>query len=295
MGGGGAVRRLSACYALPWLRANVCRMPVTDLSSYEEIAQSFAELARSVGQRVLALQGEAQVAEKAPGELVCEADQLAHRLIRAELADRYPGVPLVMEAPDNAAQVPARCIAVDELDGTHVFCRGGREYGISLAFIEAGRPIVGVMHQPAERQTAVALRGQGTFLDDERISLAQTSRLASELVMFEINRHLPERGRAQLHTLAERCLGIRCVGSAVGSAMDLLRGRVGVYINWRGARVWDFAAAALAVEEAGGVAISCRGHALTWDQLHMSVMLAANARLASEAFSCNDKAFSRAR
>ena len=90
-------------------------------------------------------------------------------------------------------------------------------------------------------------------------------------------------------------LGIRCLGSTVGSAMELLRGRVGVYINWQGAKIWDIAAAALAVEEAGGVALSSLGHALTWEQLEMSAMLAANARLASEAYSCNDKAFSRTR
>jgi fructose-1,6-bisphosphatase/inositol monophosphatase family enzyme len=74
----------------------------------------------------------------------------------------------------------------------------------------------------------------------------------------------------------------------------VLRGRACVYINWRGAKVWDFAAAVLAIEEAGGVASSCLGEPLVWDRIPMSVMLAANAEVAAAALSCAGVEWQRA-
>jgi fructose-1,6-bisphosphatase/inositol monophosphatase family enzyme len=255
------------------------------LTSRRDIADHFAEIVSRVGHRIVELQGRARVFQKGPGDLVTEADKLSHDLIAQELSTRYPGMPLVMEEQENAPTVPDRCIVVDELDGTNVYSRGADEYGLTIALIEQGRPVVGVLHQPAKQTTIVAIRQHGAFLNGARLELDLTTRLDDHIAMVEINRNLPELGRQQLVAIATRALGVRCLGTAVGSAIELLRGRVAMYVNWRGAKVWDFAAAALAVEEAGGVALSCLGEPLAWNQIHMDVLLATNAEVAAAALS----------
>jgi fructose-1,6-bisphosphatase/inositol monophosphatase family enzyme len=255
-------------------------------STHQEIAQHLTELVQRVGKQVQNLQGHVRIAHKGPADRVTEADELSHRLIMAELSERYPGVALVMEEQDNPPQLPATCFVVDELDGTNLYSCGGEEYAVTIALIEAGEPVVGVMHQPVHQQSIVAVRGAGAFRNQERIRLDQHADLDSSLVVFELNRHVPEEGRAQLLRLADRTLGIRILGTAVGGAMEVLRGRAALYTNWRGAKVWDFAAGALAIREAGGVALSARGEPLLWDQVPMSILLAANEDIAAAAVSC---------
>jgi fructose-1,6-bisphosphatase/inositol monophosphatase family enzyme len=268
---------------------------ISNETSWRATADHFAALAHSVGQRILELQGRARVSQKGPGDLVTEADQLSHELITRELSASYPGVALVMEEQDNAANVPERCIVVDELDGTNVYSRGADEFGLTIALLEAGRPVAGVLHQPAKQQTLVVARGAGAFLNGERLRLDEAARLDDHVAMLEINRSsLPPLGQQQLMAIAGRSLAVRCLGSAVGSALDVLRGRACLYINWHGAKVWDFAAAALAIEEAGGVALSCLGEPLAWDRIPMSVMLAANAEVAAAALSCAGVEWQRA-
>lgn len=253
-----------------------------------DIAKHLSALAERVGVRVRELQGRARVAHKAPGDLVTEADRLSHELIHAELSAHYPGVPLIMEEQDNALGVPEQCIVVDELDGTNVYSRGADEFGVTIAWLEAGQPVSGVLHQPARQQTVIAVRDQGAFLNGVRLALDAAAQLDDHLAIVEINRQLPEVGQKQLMALAARSLAVRSLGSAVGGALDVLRGRAALYINWRGAKVWDFAAAALAVEEAGGVARSCRGEALRWDRVAMGAMLACNRTVADAALACID-------
>jgi fructose-1,6-bisphosphatase/inositol monophosphatase family enzyme len=248
-------------------------------------AQHLRELAERAGAAVKELQGRARVSHKGPADRVTDADELSHRIIASELLERYPGLPLVMEEQANPEHVPADCIVVDELDGTNLYSCGGEEYALSLAWIERGVPTLGVMHQPATQETVVAVRGQGTFRNGQRVWLDQNARLSDSLVLFELNRFVEARGRSQLLHLADNTLGIRTLGTAVGSAMEVLRGHAVLYINWRGAKIWDFAAAALAFEEAGGIVQTCTGEALSWDRVPMSVMLAANAAVAADAVS----------
>ena len=67
--------------------------------------------------------------------------------------------------------------------------------------------------------------------------------------------------------------------------MELINGHAAIYLNCIGAKVWDFAAAVVAVDEAGGVATASDGNDLTWRKLPIGVLLAANSLVAEEALS----------
>ena len=249
----------------------------------QEIAAQLAEVAHRAGTAILALRREGLEARlKEPGQLVTLADRRSHEIIEPELARRFPGVTRILEEQDNPEALPARYLTADELDGTAIYAAGFPDWGVTLALIEDGEPVAGVLHQPALGTTVTAWRGGGAWLDGERLRLSPDAALASSIAMLEMNPLLGAENAAWVGRVAHRCLAGITQATAVGNTLSLLRGRACVYLNCRGAKVWDFAAAVLAVREAGGVALAEHGGAVDWRRLPVGALLAANRQVADE-------------
>lgn len=250
------------------------------------VSRELAAIAERAGREVLARQAGAQLRSKPSGEPVTDADRASHAVLQSALASAFPGVPLVMEEQDNVDSVPSQCVVVDELDGTSVFAHGCQDWGIALALLDDCEPVAGVLHQPAADRTIVASKHGGTWLDERRLQLEARRELAQQIVLFEINRQLPAEGWEQLRALSARALVVKSLGTSLGSAVELLLGRACLFVNWRGGKIWDFAAAALAISEANGVTLSCRGAPLEWNALEMGAMLASDPAIAGATLAC---------
>ncbi len=249
----------------------------------KEFAGQLAVVAQSAGAAILALNGRALDAQlKEPGQLVTLADRLSHEIIGAELGRRFPGVPQILEEQENPEALPERYLTADELDGTAIYAAGFPDWGVTLALIEEGVPVAGVMHQPALATTVMAWRGGGTWLNGERVWLSPDVALPTSIAMLEMNRFLTIPHAAWVGRVAHQALAGVTQATAVGNTLSMLRGRACVYLNCRGAKVWDFAAAALAVAEAGGVVVAEHGGAIDWRRLPVGALLAANRRVADE-------------
>ncbi len=241
------------------------------------IAETLRGFACDAGELLLDMRGgPLDVRKKAPADLVTAADEESHRVLSGKLAAAFPSIPLVMEEQDNDAVLPETYIAVDELDGTNIFVHGCPEWGLSLAFVDRGEPVAGVLHQPALGSTLTAWRGGGTWLDGRRVVLDQGQRLSDGIALFELNAHLRTNEFAWMAEIVAASLANRALATAVGSAVALLRGHAALYVNCRGGKVWDFAAAALAVTEAGGCVVQPDGTGMKWDRLHTGVLMAEN-------------------
>jgi 3'(2'), 5'-bisphosphate nucleotidase len=97
---------------------------------------------------------------------VTDADEEAERLILAELAAAFPGVPVVAEeeaAAGRIAQVGARFFLVDPVDGTKEFIRRGGEFTVNIGEIVDGKPAAGVVLAPAIGRLFVGEAGKGAF------------------------------------------------------------------------------------------------------------------------------------
>ena len=111
--------------------------------------------------------------------------------------------------------------------------------------------------------------------------------MADSISLIELYRHLHYEQILWIREISRHSLTTRCLGTVIGSAIELLRGHASVYLNCEGAKIWDFAAAVVALEEAGGAATACDGSDLSWQQLPMSVLLAANMHTAKEVLRLN--------
>src|SRR5205807_7078036 len=108
-----------------------------------------AEAAARLGGRVVAEHFgglTAGVVSKAPGDYVSEVDLRSEQTIREALARDAPGIAFFGE--EGGGSRGDLWWVVDPLDGTANFLHGFPVVGVSVALVEAGRPVAGAVHAP---------------------------------------------------------------------------------------------------------------------------------------------------
>lgn len=198
---------------------------------------------------------QARSSQKADGSLVTEADLAVQRRIQSALAQDFPGVPLLgeeMTAADQEQLLGAAGQSVwvlDPLDGTSNYACGFPGFTISLALIEGGTPVLGVILDPVRDECFYALRGQGAYLDGESIRpYAPGPSLSDCLAAVDMKRLPPERVPHLLRKGGFRSQ--RNLGAVALEWCWLAAGRFQLYLHG-GQRLWDYAAGRLIASEAG--------------------------------------------
>ena len=154
---------------------------------------------------------------------------------------------------------------VDPLDGTQFFIEGSPGYSTSIALVSrSGRSLVAAVYEPVNGQLFEAVRGRGVTLNGERVgSGGGRSEPAARTAWFA-DRSLSSY--AYYPRVMER-FDVRYVGGAVMNALQLLTIPNSVYAkatkaSRSGCAIWDLAAVALMIEEAGGMVSTFDGRPL---------------------------------
>lgn len=202
-------------------------------------------------------------AKSGPHDLVTEADEAAERFIAARLAGVLPGTLLVGEEGvaaepgllDQLASAEA-ALLLDPIDGTANFAADLPLFGVMAALVLRGETVAAWILDPLRGETAMALRGEGAWIEDTaggRQALRVPASTTDTTLMSAIisARYMPpamaRHVRARLHRIGPTW-ELRC------AAFDYLlaaRGVVGALVYWR-LHPWDHAPGALLYEEAGG-------------------------------------------
>lgn len=115
---------------------------------------------------------ERTVREKtSPFDLVTDADEASERSIAAALQRSFPSALIVGEEtaardPRILEEIAAAELAfiVDPIDGTKNFTSGLPLFGVVVAATIRGEVALGAVHDPVCRDTALALRGEGAWM-----------------------------------------------------------------------------------------------------------------------------------
>jgi myo-inositol-1(or 4)-monophosphatase len=187
-----------------------------------------------------------QVWEKEGGSPVSEADLAVDRRLGERLLDERPDYGwLSEETADSDRRLDRqRVFVVDPIDGTRSFLAGVTDWTISLAVVEAGRPVVAVLVAPALGVAFHAIAGEGAFLDGRRLEVGGVANLAD--ARFASSRRYASAARAGGVARKPRFVGSLAYRIALVAA-----GEIDVAIAKPNARDWDLAAADLLVHEAG--------------------------------------------
>ena len=117
--------------------------------------------------------------EKVPGHPVCEADLSVDAMLRARLSAIDPEAGWLSEETADTAHrlaVP-RVWVVDPIDGTRDYLRGRSGWAVSVALVEGGQPVIGVLDAPGRGERWRAETGKGATLNGRPIHAAVRDRL----------------------------------------------------------------------------------------------------------------------
>src|SRR5690606_16124792 len=100
---------------------------------------------------------------------VSEADIIVDRFLAANLLQARPDYGwLSEETADNPSRLECeRVFVVDPIDGTRAFLRGEDVWTVSLAVVENGVPVAGVVYAPARDELYEASKGDGARLNGQ--------------------------------------------------------------------------------------------------------------------------------
>lgn len=226
-----------------------------------------------------------EVRHKGPDQPVTDADLAADRVLKGRLTGERPGYGwLSEESVDRLDRLERdRVWIVDPIDGTRSFIRGYPEFAVSVALAERGKPVIGVVHNPAAEHVVWAVAGAGAW--SRRgwtgaagplvgVSMGEPGGARrSDAAPLEVGSGVADPGEdpVLLASRSERRAGefepfrdgwsVREVGSTAWKLASVAMGR-GAYLSRGPKSEWDVAAGALIVAEAGGVVTDLRGHAI---------------------------------
>jgi myo-inositol-1(or 4)-monophosphatase len=185
---------------------------------------------------------------------VSEADYAADAYLRETLLAARPDHGwLSEETEDDPARLSAhRTFVVDPIDGTRAFLEGRSTWCVSVAMVENGRSIAGVLECPAMQETYWALAGQGAFRNGERIRVRPQGSMLDVAGPRALLDRVPSQWQERIRRAPSAPSLAYRLAMIAGGALD------GSFVK-PNAHDWDIAAAALILSEAGGALIDRSG------------------------------------
>jgi myo-inositol-1(or 4)-monophosphatase len=203
----------------------------------------------------------AEIGRKGPRDFVTAADRDAESLVVRRLSEAFPEHGILAEEGSRREAPERPTWVVDPLDGTTNYLHGIPVFAVSLGLVEAGRPVLGVVHAPALRTTWWGAPGQGCFEDDKPVSVSVTPDLADALLAtgfaYGIDR-LPDDNLDNLARVARVARGVRRLGAAAIDLAWVAAGKLDGFWELH-LEAWDTAAGAALVRAAGGRVTDARG------------------------------------
>jgi myo-inositol-1(or 4)-monophosphatase len=211
------------------------------------------EMAREAGALLLSYFGKVAIEYKGEVDLVTAADRSSEEMIVSRIRKQWPGHDLIGEEGSSRESGSDFRWYIDPLDGTTNFAHGYPVFCVSIALEYRNERIAGVIFDPTRNEMFVAEKGAGARLNDQRIQLSKTSRLAESLVATGFPSHKRHKNPNIhfYHQITLRSHGVRRAGSAALDLCYVACGRYDAFWEFN-LNSWDTAAGVLLVQEAGG-------------------------------------------
>lgn len=214
-------------------------------------------VARGAGELILELRASTKLSRefKQGIELVTDADLAADRYICKHINERFPEHLIIAEesAPDigRLEEIQQSFWIIDPIDGTVNFAHGHNQSAVSIAFVQNGNVVIGVVFNPFTDELFTARKGGGAFLNSELIQVAEETRLERAIIAtgFPYEKSNLEPMINRVRAVITHCADIRRLGSAALDICWVAAGRLDGY--YESLSIWDFAAARLIAQEAG--------------------------------------------
>lgn len=214
--------------------------------------------------------------------IVTSSDIAVQEFLRQRLSILLPGSGFICEEEDVHDVSHDDVWIIDPIDGTANYSRGIRECAICVGLRHAGAMEIAVVYLPRTDELFAAERGKEAYLHhpqtgkpSQQIHVSQRP-FPDAIMCTALPVYYKEYANVCSDIIREtflQCNDIRRFGSAAPELCYLAMGRCELYFEYL-LSPWDFAAASLILEEAGGMLCDLKGQPLL--HTHPSGVLAAN-------------------
>lgn len=212
-------------------------------------------------------QESAVTAKEGKKNFVTKFDVAVQDYLFEKLGEAFPEAEFVGEEGENNFESKALRFIIDPIDGTTNFMQDYRCSCISVALCKENEVVAGVVYNPYNGEIFSAEKGNGAYLNGERISVSDRP-LSDGLALFGTSPYHPENTDetfALLRKVFDFCRDIRRSGSAAYDICMIACGRCEVFFE-KSLQPWDIAAGTLILKEAGGVALNYQGEEIDFSK-----------------------------
>ena len=202
--------------------------------------------------------------EKSKDNPVTLADLESDEAIRTRLVAAFPDDAILSEETisDLSRVEKARVWIVDPMDGTKEFTRKIPEFAVSIALVENGEPVVGVIQNPPADVTVWAAQDGGCWRNGSRVEISPCAELSEAVVIASRT----EISREKFAPYDGWFREIRPLGSIAWKLACVACGEGDLNISVAPKNEWDVCAGDVLVREAGGRYVDFDGNPRIYNQ-----------------------------
>jgi myo-inositol-1(or 4)-monophosphatase len=203
-----------------------------------------------------------QVSIKGPGDFVTASDKKVEKILIDELQKARPNYSILSEEIGKINNDESFKWIIDPIDGTANFLHGIPHFAISIGLEHDGEIICGIIYDPIKDEMFVAEKGNGSYLNNQRIRVSSRSKLEN-CIIFTGGPKIGVKNRElflkEYNNVSSKVpTTIRKLGSASLDMAYVAAGRCDGFWQ-RDLKYWDIAAGIILVRESGGFVTDFKG------------------------------------
>lgn len=185
--------------------------------------------------------------------VVTSSDLAVQEFLVKKLSEALPGCGFLCEEEGINYTGREYVWVVDPIDGTMNYARGIQDSSISVALMKNGEIVMGVVYSPARGEMFTAEKGHGAFCNGRKLAVSERP-FRDGIICTAMSTYRKQYAKACNEIIFDiymRCNDFRRFGSAAIEICMMAAGQIELYFEMR-LQPWDFAAAMLILQEAGG-------------------------------------------
>jgi len=218
--------------------------------------------ARLAGQRAMEEINFVKATVKNATELVTQADARCQQIIISRIKETYPDHGFIAEegSQDKLFKQPPRGAEpiwwlIDPIDGTNNFAHRMLLFTVSVAALYEGKPIVGVIFEPATESMFTAVKGREAQLNGRRIT-AGTEKM-DKFSSVGLDSHFGDEVPSWACEIMKRTR-VRNLGTTALQLAYVAQGSLVATIA-HDPKLWDISAGAVIIDTAGAIMTDWQG------------------------------------
>lgn len=195
-----------------------------------------------------------RVEEKHAHDYVSYVDKESEKRVVSALSTLLPEAGFITEEGSAIYQDEPYCWVIDPLDGTTNYIHDEAPYCVCIALRSRTELLLGVVYEVCRDECFYAWKGGKAYMNDKEIHVSDTKDAKDAFVFTELPYNYNQYKKTALHLIDKlygKVGGIRMNGSAAAAICYVAMGRFDAWAEAFLGR-WDYSAAALIAQEAGG-------------------------------------------